>query len=111
LRQVAPVQVLCDPSDIRAHAMLRAPFSGRPSVYLYECYPGGVGINAKLYAHHTPLLRAVCGLLAKCTCAEGCPSCVGTALEAGSHGKAGALRLAAMALGETQEAVRNAAHE
>ena len=30
LRQVAPVQVLCDPTDIRTSGMLRAPVHGAP---------------------------------------------------------------------------------
>jgi len=100
LRQVAPVQVLCDLTDIRAHAMVRAPFSGRPAVYLYEAYPGGVGISDKLFTHHNRLLDAAISLLAECSCKEGCPSCVGPALEVGRHGRRGALKLARLARGE-----------
>jgi DEAD/DEAH box helicase domain-containing protein len=33
------------------------------------------------------------GLILKCGCAAGCPSCVGPMLEVGEHGKPGALRL------------------
>ncbi|MCC6144513.1 MAG: DUF1998 domain-containing protein, partial [Candidatus Hydrogenedentes bacterium] len=105
LRQVAPVQILCDPTDIRALAMLKAPFSDCPTIYLYESYPGGVGFSEKLFSHHQRMLEAAISLLAECSCREGCPSCVGTALEAGAHGKSGALRLARLALGqETQQA-------
>ena len=97
LRQVAPVQVLCDLSDIRAQAMLRAPATAKPTVFLYETYPGGVGFSAKLFTHHDRLIEAVISLLSDCCCKEGCPSCVGTALETGTHGKPGALKLAALA--------------
>ena len=97
LRQVAPVQVLCDPTDIRAKAMVRAPFSDRPTIYLYEVYPGGVGFSEKLYTHHSRLLEAAISLLTSCECKEGCPSCVGPALEVGAHGKPGALQLAKLA--------------
>ena len=97
LRQVAPVQVLCDPTDIRAQAMVRAPFSDRPTIYLYEVYPGGVGFSEKLYTHHSRLLEAAISLLTSCECKEGCPSCVGPALEVGAHGKPGALQLAKLA--------------
>lgn len=99
LKQVAPVQVLCDPSDIRAQAMLRSPVGELPTIYLYEKYPGGVGISEKLFSHHQRLLEAAVSLLADCPCAEGCPSCVGSVLETGMHGKDGALRLVRMALG------------
>ncbi len=94
LRQVAPVHVLCDPSDILAAAMLRAPESERPTVFLYERSAGGVGYSEKLFFHQKALLEAAVSLLSGCSCRSGCPSCVGTALEAGGRGKGGALELA-----------------
>jgi len=97
LRQVAPVQVLCDLSDIRAMGMLKAPFSDKPTLYVYESYPGGVGFSEKLYTHHDRLLEAAVSLLQACKCKGGCPSCVGPALEVGEHGKQGALILAQLA--------------
>jgi DEAD/DEAH box helicase domain-containing protein len=103
LRQVAPVQILCDPTDIRAFSMLRAPFSEKPTIYLYETYPGGVGFSEKLFSHHDQLFRAAISLVSGCECKEGCPSCVGPALEVGEHGKRGAVRLARLALGGAVE--------
>ena len=100
LRQVAPVHVVCDPSDILATAMLRAPGSEMPSLFLYERYPGGVGYSEKLFAHHDRLLEAGIALLSECPCREGCPSCVGPVLETGAYGKSGALLLAHAALGK-----------
>jgi len=100
LRHVAPVQVLCDLTDIRAHANLRSPFSDCPAIFLYETYPGGVGFSEKLFTHHERLLEAAISLLSDCPCTAGCPSCVGSALEAGAHGKQSALHLAHMALGK-----------
>ena len=99
LRQVAPVQVLCDLTDLRAQAMLRSPFTEKPTIYLYETYPGGVGFSEKIFTHHRRLIEAAISLLTRCSCKEGCPSCVGPALEVGGHGKNGALRLAGLALG------------
>jgi len=97
LRQVAPVQVMCDPRDIRAQAMLRAPFSDLPTIYLYETYPGGVGFSEKLYAHHARMLEGAESMLEACPCRYGCPSCVGPVMAGGIHGKQGALKLAALA--------------
>lgn len=99
LRQVAPVQVVCDPSDILATARLRAPGSEKPSLFLYERYPGGVGYSEKLYHHAGRLLESALALLSGCGCRDGCPSCVGPVLETGVHGKSGALVLARVALG------------
>lgn len=103
LRQVAPVHVVCDPSDILATAMLRAPESGKPSVFLYERYPGGVGYSDKLYKHHNRLVEAAISLLSDCPCKEGCPSCIGPAVETGAYGKRGALALAQRALAAHDE--------
>ncbi|MBI4557991.1 MAG: DEAD/DEAH box helicase [Candidatus Hydrogenedentes bacterium] len=108
LRQVAPVQVLCDPSDLRASGVFRAPFSAKPTVYLYETYPGGVGFSEKLYSHHDQMLRAAISLISGCRCSEGCPSCVGPTLEVGKHGKGGALKLARLALEEADVAPASA---
>lgn len=93
LVQVAPIRVLCDPTNIRSHPMVRSPFSGRPTVYLYDSYPGGVGFSRKLFACHHDLLQGARELINQCECTEGCPSCVGPALEVGHTGKDGAIRL------------------
>jgi len=93
LVNVAPIHVLCDPTDIRSHPMVRSPFSGRPTIYLYDSYPGGVGFSRKLYTCHKDLLQGARELIQQCECAEGCPSCVGPALEVGHTGKDGAVRL------------------
>lgn len=104
LRQVSPVQILCDVTDIRSEAMYRAPITQNPTIYLYETYPGGVGFSDKIFTHHKQLLEAAASLISGCPCMEGCPSCVGPALEVGEHGKSGALKLARIALGLPVEA-------
>ncbi len=94
LHQVAPVQVLCDLGDIRTIGMLRSPFSGNPAVYMYETYPGGVGFSEKIFHQQEEMVKAAVSLISTCPCREGCPSCVGPAMEVGEHGKKGALLLA-----------------
>jgi DEAD/DEAH box helicase domain-containing protein len=93
LVNVAPVLIMCDPSDIRAQPRVADPFTQRPAVYLYECYPGGVGYSAKMFAGHDLLCDAARDLIKGCSCRAGCPSCVGPALEVSETGKAGALKL------------------
>jgi DEAD/DEAH box helicase domain-containing protein len=98
LRQVAPVRVLCDPSDIRAAGVVRAPFTQKPTVFLYETYPGGVGFSDKLFTQYEGLMMSAVSLVSGCGCREGCPGCVGPVLEVGPNGKNGALLLARAAL-------------
>ena len=49
LSNVVPVFVLCDPRDVHAAPMVRAPFSGLPTIYLYDAYPGGIGIARRIF--------------------------------------------------------------
>jgi DEAD/DEAH box helicase domain-containing protein len=58
-----------------------------PNVFVYDAYPGGIGLSEPLYRLHDRLLAESHALIAACPCADGCPSCVGPAGEAGSRGK------------------------
>lgn len=93
LVNVAPIFVLCDPRDISAAPMVRSPFSGLPTIYLFDVYPGGIGIARKIYEIDEQLFDAAEGLIRDCICTSGCPSCVGPPLEIGDRGKAGALAM------------------
>jgi DEAD/DEAH box helicase domain-containing protein len=64
-----------------------------PNVFLYDRYPGGIGLSEPLYRMHERLLRESRSLVAACPCEDGCPSCVGPAGETGSRGKEVALRI------------------
>ncbi|MDQ6691572.1 MAG: DEAD/DEAH box helicase [Candidatus Dormibacteraeota bacterium] len=77
LRHVASMRLMCDPRDLGAVPEVRSPFTLRPTVTVYEVYPGGVGYAARLYELHQDLLRDAAGLIAECPCSSGCPSCVG----------------------------------
>jgi DEAD/DEAH box helicase domain-containing protein len=88
LRTVAALLLMCDPRD------LGRAFSEEPNLYLYDCYPGGVGQSAPLYRMADRLVRLTAELLAACECEAGCPSCVGPVGEVGERGKEAALRIA-----------------
>lgn len=103
LAGVAPLYLLCDGHDLRASIQARSPFTGRPTVFLYESYPGGVGLSEKLYTLHRELLHAALELVECCPCANGCPGCVGPASEVGPRGKEVARALLAAALAGAEE--------
>jgi DEAD/DEAH box helicase domain-containing protein len=94
LVQVAPLFLMCDPHDLGVVAEVKSPHTGGPTVYLFDKYPGGVGLSERLYDLHDRLLRAAAEAIAGCACADGCPSCVGPRAEIGVAGKASALALA-----------------
>src|SRR5262249_2587318 len=77
LAQLAPLYLMCDPRDLGTLAQVRAPFTGAPTVYVYERVAGGVGLSEKLFAVHADLLDAASAHVMACPCADGCPSCIG----------------------------------
>lgn len=48
-----------------------------PTVYLYDNYPGGVGLSEPLWQRQGMLVAQAEQLVRNCACAAGCPSCVG----------------------------------
>ena len=93
LSGIAPLFLMCDAKDLQAVAQVRAPATRRPTVYLYERNPGGVGLARALYEAHSMLLRSALDLAKSCPCADGCPSCVGPGVESGPDSKHSAVTL------------------
>jgi DEAD/DEAH box helicase domain-containing protein len=52
----------------------------RPAVFLYDNYPGGVGLSAPLFDRRNEVLHGARELIAACGCKHGCPACVGPIL-------------------------------
>jgi DEAD/DEAH box helicase domain-containing protein len=89
LRTVASLLLMCDPRDLGV--ALSEDVEGvqvfEPNLYLYDAYPGGVGLSAPLFRLAPALLKHTADLLAACACEAGCPSCVGPVGEVGERGK------------------------
>ncbi len=64
-----------------------------PNIFIYDNYPGGIGLSEPLYRLHSKLLSESLALIQACPCADGCPSCVGPAGEIGTRGKEVALAI------------------
>lgn len=52
-----------------------------PAVFLYDNFPGGIGLSEPLFKRRTELVRAALDLVDACECAAGCPACLGPALQ------------------------------
>lgn len=99
LGNLVPLFVLCDRNDFSALAMMRAPFDECPAIYVYDRYPGGIGLSRRVYNMDRRILKAALESHDDCRCANGCPSCVGPPLETGSDkAKRSARRLLEMIL-------------
>ena len=126
LGQMAALFLLCDRHDLgvalgdngqgearierglrRFGAAPPAPVPGddyEPQVFIYDAYPGGIGLSEPLYRLHDRLLAESHGLIVKCPCRDGCPSCVGPVGEVGSRGKEVALAILGRDTGLATEA-------
>jgi DEAD/DEAH box helicase domain-containing protein len=51
-----------------------------PTVYLYDNYPGGVGLSEPLWKRQGELVARARELVSGCDCKGGCPACVGPVL-------------------------------
>ncbi|SNZ04892.1 DEAD/DEAH box helicase domain-containing protein [Natronoarchaeum philippinense] len=71
-----PLEVLCDRRDIGGLSTPRHPHTGESTIFVYDGYPGGVGLTREGYERLPEMLDRTRDLLAECSCENGCPSCV-----------------------------------
>ncbi|MRX55756.1 DEAD/DEAH box helicase [Bacillus idriensis] len=91
LKHIVPLSVMCDPSDISVIPQMKATHNDQPTVFLYDRYPGGVGLANKVFETMEIVLKEAMAMIAFCPCESGCPSCTG--LEGSDHQKADTLQL------------------
>jgi DEAD/DEAH box helicase domain-containing protein len=93
LKHVVPLFVMCDPIDVHVVPQIKAIHSGQPTIFLYDRYPGGVGLSEQVYHEHSLILKEVEKVIRRCPCDEGCPSCTGTGEETPINAKNASLDL------------------
>ncbi|MFB3777381.1 MAG: DEAD/DEAH box helicase [Bryobacteraceae bacterium] len=98
LRAIASLLLMCDIRDLGV--TITEDIAGglktfEPNLYLYDNYPGGVGLSAPLFKIRQRLLTSAAEMIAACPCEAGCPSCVGPVGEVGDRGKEAASRILA----------------
>jgi DEAD/DEAH box helicase domain-containing protein len=73
---ILPLWAMCDRWDIGGLSTNLHFQTGRPTVFVYDGHPGGVGIARRGYDELEGWVGDTERLLAGCPCADGCPSCV-----------------------------------
>jgi DEAD/DEAH box helicase domain-containing protein len=73
---VLPLLAMCDRWDIGGLSTNAHQQTGRPTIFIYDGHPGGVGITRQGYRGFERLVGDAHRLIAECTCRHGCPSCV-----------------------------------
>ena len=92
LQSIAPLMVMCDPSDLHVVPQIKAVHNEQPTIFLYDRYPGGIGLSDKVYEQMNDVLNQTNQLIVNCSCESGCPSCIGMEAQ-GEYAKSDALVL------------------
>ncbi|WP_274650669.1 DEAD/DEAH box helicase [Paenibacillus humicola] len=91
-RHIVPIHVMCDRSDIHVVSQIRAEHTQLPTIFIYDHYPGGIGLADDVYKRFDEIKAAARNLIRRCPCEDGCPSCIGTEIE-GSNAKQKSIEL------------------
>ncbi len=99
---IFPLFALCDRNDVGGISYPHHPQAGKSAIFIYDGYPGGVGLAKRGFEIVLELLEKTLALIKGCECEEGCPSCIHSP-KCGSGNKpldkAGAVRLLEALLG------------
>jgi DEAD/DEAH box helicase domain-containing protein len=71
-----PLWAMCDRWDIGGLSTNIHVQTGRPTVFVYDGHPGGVGITERGFASFEGWMADTARMLEGCPCGDGCPSCV-----------------------------------
>lgn len=71
-----PFHLLCDRSDVGGLSTPYHSHTDAATVFVYDGYPGGVGLTRRGHARVEELMTRTARLIESCGCADGCPSCV-----------------------------------
>ena len=73
---VLPLIAMVDRWDIGGLSTAFHVQTGRPTIFIYDGHPGGVGITRLGYHAFERICDDALRLISECPCAAGCPSCV-----------------------------------
>ena len=73
---VLPLIAMCDRWDLGGLSTNIHPQTGKPTIFVHEAHPGGVGLTRQGFRQFTDLVQDAHDLIDGCPCRAGCPSCV-----------------------------------
>jgi len=73
---IFPLFALCDRNDIGGICYPYHPQVEKSAIFIYDGYPGGVGLAQRGFEMVLELLEKTLELIETCECEEGCPSCI-----------------------------------
>ncbi|MFL5868571.1 MAG: DEAD/DEAH box helicase [Thermoleophilaceae bacterium] len=73
---VIPLLAMCDRWDVGGLSTAFHHQTGRPTIFIYDGHPGGIGITRLGFTLFEELVADALRLISECQCEAGCPSCV-----------------------------------
>ena len=71
-----PLFAMCDRADIGGLSTPAHHQNRLPTIFVYDGYPGGVGISWRGFDAFSSLARDTVGVITRCPCDRGCPACI-----------------------------------
>jgi DEAD/DEAH box helicase domain-containing protein len=71
-----PLFAMCDRADIGGLSTPVHRQTTLPTIFVYDGYPGGVGISRRGYDAFESLARDTLSVISRCPCERGCPACI-----------------------------------
>jgi DEAD/DEAH box helicase domain-containing protein len=73
---ILPLFTICDRWDVGGVSTPMLDETGKPTIVIYDGYPGGAGVAELGFEAAGEHLAATLDVVASCRCTDGCPSCV-----------------------------------
>lgn len=73
---VFPLIAICDRRDLGGLSHPIHPDTDKPTIFIYDAYPGGIGFSKKGFDYIEKLLSYGYDVIKNCKCEDGCPSCI-----------------------------------
>ncbi len=84
IKNISPVFTFSDIADIHSLHQARSLYSKKPAVFIYDSMPGGVGLSEKIFNSLEDICAAALNAVRTCSCAFGCPGCIGPVVDGAS---------------------------
>ncbi|CAM3054148.1 DEAD/DEAH box helicase [Filibacter tadaridae] len=77
IQSFIPLFVRCDCTDIHVIPQVKSVHTGKPTFFIYDSYPGGIGLSEKIFKRWDTLFMEASDHVHSCSCESGCPVCIG----------------------------------
>ena len=76
MMSLIPMFAMCHRDDVGGVSSLSHPDTGTPQIFVFDNYPGGVGISELGYEIMEELWARSLNMIQRCLCESGCPACI-----------------------------------